>query len=618
MSARTSASPCALVDGTVYGSLCCISAQPTPALSDRDARLLDVLARIIADQIDTRAPAAPRRALEGEATAGQALLAALKARERYTAEHSEAVVALATAVARELGLPTTRSCRSSQVALLHDIGKLGVPEAILQKPGALTDEEWRIMRAHPRSASGSSPRSPSSPTSPPRSAPSTSAGTAPATPTASPATEIPLASRICLACDAWHAMRRTARTAPRCPRRRRAPSCSAQPARQFCPRTVEALLAVLDAARRPAPRTVALPEPAAQPESELRALIAVAGAVAAAHRLEDVLEVVAEETRRVVGASSVSISRWEREHDRVRTLINVGELGPGEERFPTDETYALADYPLAARLLRDGTSYVISSGDPDLGRPRQAAAGRARQGLLHRRAGDLRRPHVGQARGVRQRRRRAVHAPPRAVPGGDRRPGRRRDRPRRAVLHVNALAYLDPLTGLATGARSTSASSGPSTRRPAGDRVLRPRRPQADQRLARPRRRRPRDPARRRRARRRRAGRRRRLRLPRRRRRVLRRGRGRRRRGGRRRRRRGGRASGGEPLALSCGVAELRQGARPADLFRAADSAQYARDGGGRVVIAEGELACPAARLGASLATAPTPRRVRWPSGCST
>jgi diguanylate cyclase (GGDEF)-like protein len=105
----------------------------------------------------------------------------------------------------------------------------------------------------------------------------------------------------------------------------------------------------------------------AQPESELRALIAVAGAVAAAHRLEDVLEVVAEETCRVVGASSVSISRWEREHDRVRTLINVGELGPDEERFPAEETYALVDYPLAARLLREGESYVISRADGDLG-----------------------------------------------------------------------------------------------------------------------------------------------------------------------------------------------------------------------------------------------------------
>jgi diguanylate cyclase (GGDEF)-like protein len=110
----------------------------------------------------------------------------------------------------------------------------------------------------------------------------------------------------------------------------------------------------------------ALVEPA-QPESELRALIAVAASVAAAHRLEDVLEVVAEETCRVVGASSVSISRWERHHNRVQTLINVGELGPGEERFPAQETYDLADYPLAALLLSEGASYVIAGSDADLG-----------------------------------------------------------------------------------------------------------------------------------------------------------------------------------------------------------------------------------------------------------
>src|SRR5215211_5272568 len=111
---------------------------------------------------------------------------------------------------------------------------------------------------------------------------------------------------------------------------------------------------------------ISLPDGGAQSESELRALIAVASAVAAAHRLEDVLEVVAEQTCRVVGASSVSISRWEREHDRVRTLINVGELGPGEERFPTEEIYSLADYPLAARLLRDGESYVVSRADEEV------------------------------------------------------------------------------------------------------------------------------------------------------------------------------------------------------------------------------------------------------------
>jgi diguanylate cyclase (GGDEF)-like protein len=68
----------------------------------------------------------------------------------------------------------------------------------------------------------------------------------------------------------------------------------------------------------------------------------------------------------VVGASSVSISRWEREQHCVQTLINVGELGPEEERFPVNERYDLSDYPLAARLLSEGESYVISGADDEL------------------------------------------------------------------------------------------------------------------------------------------------------------------------------------------------------------------------------------------------------------
>ena len=361
--------PVRLPDGTVYGTLCCVSDEPAPALSDRDTRLLEVFARLIGDQIARERHQRRSLRLEGEATAGQALLAALKARERYTAEHSEAVVELSTAVAHALGLADEDVVQVAQVALLHDVGKLGVPEAILQKPGALSDAEWRIVRAHPAIGERVVASIPSLAHLAPAVRAEHERWDGKGYPDGLAGTEIPLASRICLACDAWHAM-----TSDR-PYRAALPADAARAellggaGSQFCPETVDALLSVLDG--RPVGAR-ALPEPAstdrtAQPESELRALIAVAGAVAAAHRLEDVLEVVAEETRRVVGASSVSISRWEREHERVRTLINVGELGPGEERFPIGETYELADYPLAARLLRDGESYVVSRGDEGLG-----------------------------------------------------------------------------------------------------------------------------------------------------------------------------------------------------------------------------------------------------------
>ena len=79
-----------------------------------------------------------------------------------------------------------------------------------------------------------------------------------------------------------------------------------------------------------------------------------------------VLEVVAEETYRVTGASIVSISRWERELHKLRTLINVGELRDAWERFPTDELYPLDVYPLAETLLHEGVPYVQDRDNPEL------------------------------------------------------------------------------------------------------------------------------------------------------------------------------------------------------------------------------------------------------------
>jgi len=357
--------PVRLVDGTIYGSLCCVSEEAAPALRERDARLLEVLARIIADQIDRERQQRRSMRVEGEASAGQALLAALKARERYTAQHSEAVVELSTAVAEELGLDDEEIVQVAQVALLHDVGKLGVPEAILQKPGALTDAEWLIVRAHPAIGERivASIASLAHLASAVRAEHERWDGSG--YPDGLAGGQIPLASRICLACDAWHAM-----TSDR-PYRAALPVAEARSelrrnvGTQFCPQTVAALLIVLDGRPPGADGPPDPPDRTTQPESELRALIAVAGAVAAAHRLEDVLEVVAEETRRVVGASSVSISR--REHERVRTLVNVGELGRDEERFPTEEIYELSDYPRVARLLREGAPYVIARADQDLG-----------------------------------------------------------------------------------------------------------------------------------------------------------------------------------------------------------------------------------------------------------
>jgi putative nucleotidyltransferase with HDIG domain len=77
------------------------------------------------------------------------LASALDARDRYTAGHSHRVSAMATATARFLGLPESEVESIRVGALLHDIGKIGVSDQILQKAGPLTTEEFDQIKQHP-------------------------------------------------------------------------------------------------------------------------------------------------------------------------------------------------------------------------------------------------------------------------------------------------------------------------------------------------------------------------------------------------------------------------------------------------------------------------------------
>jgi putative nucleotidyltransferase with HDIG domain len=79
----------------------------------------------------------------------RALAAALDARDPYTAGHSERVSALAVAIGKVIDLPDADLDTLRLGALLHDIGKIGVPDEILGKPTALTTQEFELIRAHP-------------------------------------------------------------------------------------------------------------------------------------------------------------------------------------------------------------------------------------------------------------------------------------------------------------------------------------------------------------------------------------------------------------------------------------------------------------------------------------
>jgi putative nucleotidyltransferase with HDIG domain len=77
-------------------------------------------------------------------------LVRLKNRDDYTYMHSVAVCALMVALSKQLGLSDAETKQAGMAGLLHDIGKAGIPIDVLNKPGALTDEEFKIIKEHPQ------------------------------------------------------------------------------------------------------------------------------------------------------------------------------------------------------------------------------------------------------------------------------------------------------------------------------------------------------------------------------------------------------------------------------------------------------------------------------------
>lgn len=175
-----------------------------------------------------------------------ALLMALDARDDYTAEHSSEVLSLVMAVSETLGLEPREQLHVADVALLHDIGKIGIPNEILHKPAALTDEEWEVMKRHPEIGQRILAEVPGFEKVADAVRHEHERWDGHGYPDGKKGEEIPLASRIVLACDAYHAM--TSHRPYRAPMTETAAreQLLRNSGSQFDPKIVDSLLTVLE------------------------------------------------------------------------------------------------------------------------------------------------------------------------------------------------------------------------------------------------------------------------------------------------------------------------------------------------------------------------------------
>lgn len=143
-----------LSQGKVLGALSLYSSD-AKAFDEEEVRLMEELANdLVYGIVNLRTrmereqqAALLRQSLEQSI---QTIAATVEARDPYTAGHQRRVVGLATAIAREMGLPQERISGLHLAASIHDLGKLHIPAEILSKPGRLTDVEYMLIKEHPR------------------------------------------------------------------------------------------------------------------------------------------------------------------------------------------------------------------------------------------------------------------------------------------------------------------------------------------------------------------------------------------------------------------------------------------------------------------------------------
>jgi diguanylate cyclase (GGDEF)-like protein/putative nucleotidyltransferase with HDIG domain len=178
-------------------------------------------------------------------TAVAALAAAIDARDNYTLSHSDEVVGLACEVARRLGLPPAEVAKVRDGAMLHDIGKIAIPNEILYKSGPLSPSEWETMRGHPVIGERILRRTPELAPIAPLVRHEHERWDGGGYPDGLAGETIPIGSRIILACDAYHAMIAARPYRQSMSEEEAVEELRAGAGSQFDPHVVDALLSVL-------------------------------------------------------------------------------------------------------------------------------------------------------------------------------------------------------------------------------------------------------------------------------------------------------------------------------------------------------------------------------------
>jgi len=135
------------LQGVAMGVLCLMQPGSEIPLKSETRQMLGLLVKKLDTLLDNRAVHAALAANMRETLI--ALVRSLEARDRYTRDHSARVGELSAVFAADLGLDQDHVDLIRTGGLLHDIGKCGIPDAVLLKPGRYTDHEFAIMKAHP-------------------------------------------------------------------------------------------------------------------------------------------------------------------------------------------------------------------------------------------------------------------------------------------------------------------------------------------------------------------------------------------------------------------------------------------------------------------------------------